>query len=102
MPDISATTPVSEPSKPAITYDKWFLTQLIVKSSPDSCPSIVHLRRSAVVDGKTVLMPNTTEDSEVSFNLDVFKEMGATPELATALNSVLTAVVAYGTKKKLL
>ncbi len=99
---ISASVPVVEPAIGSVTYDQWFLTQLICKADPTSAPTIVHLRRAATVDGKTVLMPNISEDAEVSFSIDIFKEMVNTPSLAVALAAVQSAVIDVATKKKLL
>ncbi len=100
MAEIIATEPVVVPGSTEITYDKWFLTQLVAKISPEKAFTVVHLNRSAVVDGKTVLMSG--KNSDISFTLDVWKEMVETPELAAAMEIVLNAVVAYATKKKLL
>ncbi len=100
--EIPATNPVVVPAEGSVTYDKWYLTQLIAKVSPDAAPTIVTLRRSAVVNGQPVLMPNTSENATVSFTLDVWKELATTPQLAAALEAVLVAVTAYATKKKLL
>jgi len=100
MPDIKASKPVTVAATGEVVYDHWFLTQLIAKVSPEKAFTIVHLNRSAVVDGKHVLMDG--KDAEVSFTLDVWKEMTATPELAAAMEAVTTAVLAYATKKNLL
>lgn len=101
MADIIASEPVVVPGSNEVTYDKWFLTQLISKVSPTKAFTVVHLSRAATVDGKTVLMPNSGKN-EVSFTLDIWKEMQDTPELATAMEAVLGAVVAYATKKNLI
>lgn len=101
MPEIIATEPVVTPAEASVTYDKWFLTKMVSNVSPDRGTIIVNLRRSAIVDGKTVLMPKS-DNSDVSFNVDLYSEIPNTPELAAAMEAVLTAVVAYGTKKKLL
>jgi len=97
---ISASKSVSVAATSAVTYDQWFLTQLIVKSTPDKAFTVVHLNRSATVDGKSVLMEGN--DAEVSFTLDIWKEMATTPELQTAMAAVLTAVEAYAQKKNLI
>jgi hypothetical protein len=102
MADINASEPVVVPGTSGVTYDKWFLTQLISKVSPARANTIVHLTRAGTVDGKTVLMPADGDKSEVSFSVDIWKAMGETPELATAMEAVLNAVVVYATKKKLL
>lgn len=102
MPDINASSPVVVEGSSSVTYDKWFLSQLIAKINPDKAFTVVHLTRSATVDGKTVLMPKSRNESEVSFTLDVWKEMQDTPELAAAMDAVLTAVLAYANKKKLI
>ena len=102
MADINATKPVVVPATTSVSFDKWFLTQLLVKANPDSAPVFVDLHRSAVADGKVVLMPGRGEDSSVSFKFDLWKEVANTPELAAAMDAVLNAVVAYGTKNKLL
>src|SRR4051812_30416096 len=98
---ISATTPVVAPAEASVTYNQWFLTQLIVKADEDSAPAIVHLRRSATVDGKTVLMPNGPT-AEISFTVDIFKQLANFPAFGTALEAVLSAVVAFASSKKLL
>jgi len=98
---IVATNPVVVPGTSQVTYDQWYLSQLILKADATKAFTVVHLTRSATVDGQTVLMP-PGQNSEVSFTLDVMKEMANTPELGTAMEAVLAAVVAYGTKKNLL
>lgn len=101
-PVIPATNPVVAPAVGTVTYDKWFLTQLIVKASPTAAPAIVHLRRAAVdTNGNSVLMP-AGAGSEISFTIDIFQQMQAFPALETAMNSVLEAVVAYASANKLL
>lgn len=103
MADIIATKPVTAPAVGSVTYDKWFMTQIIGKFDGSSGPTVVRLRRAAKnQDGSWNLMPNTTEDAEVSFTVDVFKEMANTPELAAAMASVMSAVTAYASKKNLL
>jgi len=101
MANINATTPVSTPAVTEVTYNEWFLTQLIIKADAGKAFTIVHLTRSATVNGQTVLMPSG-QNSEVSFTLDLFKEAANTPELGTAMAAVLSAVEAYATKQKLL
>jgi len=100
--EIPATSPVVVPAGASVTYDKWYLTQLVAKIDPTAAPVIVQLRRSAVVNDQPVLMPAKTEDASVSFTVDIWKEMASTPELAAAIEAVLQAVVAYATKKHLL
>lgn len=102
MADLNATKPVVAPAVGEITYDKWFMTQLIGKFDATSGQTNVRLRRAAKEGDKWVLMPNTTEDAEVSFSLDIFKEMATNPEMAAAFGAVLTAVQAYAAKKNLL
>ena len=100
-PQIDATTPVTVPGTAQVVYDKWYLTQLIGKFSPETAPLIVHLRRASITNAGTTLMPNS-KDSEISFTVDAWKEMTDTPEIAAAMGAILNAVVAYATKKKLL
>jgi hypothetical protein len=101
-PVIPATNPVVAPAVGSVTYDKWFMTQLIIKASPTNAPAIVHLHRSAVDgNGVTTLMPNGP-GAEISFNVDIWQQMQAFPQLETAMEAVLAAVVAYATAKKLL
>lgn len=102
MAEIVASSPVVVPGTSEVTYNKWYMTQLVVKATPDKVFTIVHLNRSAEVDGKTVLMPGNKKDSEVSFSLDVLKEIPSTPELAAAMEAVVNAVIVYATKKDLL
>jgi hypothetical protein len=97
---IRASNPVSVPGTSEVTFDQWYVSQLIMKANAERAFTVVHLNRSATVDGKTVLMDGP--GSELSFTLDFFKEMGDTPEIKTAMDAILTAVLAYGTKKKLL
>src|SRR4051812_20952795 len=99
---ISASAPVTVAGTSSIDYNEWFMTQLIIKANADKAFTIVHLNRSATIDGKTVLMPSSEDKSEISFTLDIFKEMTNTPELATAMGVVLAAVQAYAAKKNLL
>lgn len=102
MAEINATTPVTAPAVPQMVYDKWFLTQISGKFEATSGKTVIRLRRANKTGDVWTLMPNDTEDSEVSFSLDIFKEMVDTPELASAFSSVLSAVMAYATKKSLL
>lgn len=102
VPVIPASNPVVAPAVGSVTYNQWYLTQLIIKSSPTACPAIVHLRRSAKDgDGNTILMPNGP-GAEISFTVDIFQQLQAFPSLETAMESVLTAVIAYATDKKLI
>ena len=102
MADIIATEPVVAPAVGSITYDKWFMTQLVANINPTSCKANVHLRRANINGGTTTLMAGNTESAEVAFTVDVFKEMAGTPELAAAIEAIKTAVIAYATKKNLL
>lgn len=102
MPDINATTSVTAPAVPEMVYDKWFMTQLTGKFDGTSGKTIVNLRRANKTGDVWTLMPNDTHNSEVSFSLDVFKEMVNTPELGVAFESVLEAVTVFASKKNLL
>jgi transposase len=102
MADINATKAVTAPAVGSVTYDKWFMTQIIGKFDGTSGQTIIKLRRAAKEGDKWLLMPNSTSDAEVSFTLDVFKEMANTPELAAAMATVTAAVTAYASKKNLL
>ena len=90
---ISATTPVVTQPTPGITYDSWFITQLVGKFSPSSAPTIVTLTRASQnSDGSWTLMPNTTPNSTVTFNVDILKEMSSTntdaPLMTVAWNAM--------------
>ena len=101
-PVIPATNPVVAPSVGSVTYDKWFMTQLIVKASPTAAPTIVHLRRASTdSNGVTTLMP-AGPGSEISFTVDIFQQLQAFPALETAMGAVLEGVLAYASAKKLL
>ena len=102
MSEIIATKPVTTAAVPEMVYDKWFMTQLTGKFDATTGKTIVNLRRANKTGDVWTLMPNDSHTSEVSFSLDIFKEMATTPELATAFGAVLTAVTAYATKKNLL
>jgi hypothetical protein len=101
-PVIPASNPVVAPAIGSVTYNEWYLTQLIIKSNPTSCPAIVHLHRSAKdSNGNTILMPNGP-GAEISFSVDIFQQLQAFPSLETAMESVLTAVITYANAKKLI
>lgn len=102
MTDMIATNPVTAPAVPSIVYDKWYLTQLTGKFDVKNGRTIVTLNRANLTNGQWTLMPTSEKASEVSFTLDLYKEMQNTPELASAFQSVLAAVTAYATKKSLL
>lgn len=97
---IQASTPVTVPGTQQVVFDQWYLSQLIMKADANKAFTVIHLNRSATVDGKTVLMDG--RDADKSFTLDLFKEMADTPELATAIQAVQAAVLAYATKKNLI
>lgn len=100
---IPATNPIVSPAVGSITYNQWYLTQLIVKATPTTCPAIVHLRRAATDPNTGVisLMPNGP-GAEVSFTVDIFQQLSPLPAFATAMNAVLEVVLQYATAKKLL
>jgi hypothetical protein len=103
MANIAATTPVTAPAVASMVFDKWFMTQMVGKYSSTTGPTIVTLQRANLTDGVWTLMPNTTPDATVTFNLDVFKEIaGGNTALATAFEAVVTAIDNYATAKKLL
>ncbi len=101
MADINATTPVVAPAVGSVTFDKWFMTQIIGKIDDKKAPVTISLRRAAKTESGWDLMP-VDKNSDVTFTVDVFKESVNTPELAAAMEAVLNAVIAYGTKKGLL
>ena len=102
MADIAATTPVTAPAVASMVFDKWFMTQMVGKYSPTTGPTIITLQRANLTNGVWTMMPNTSPDATVTFNLDVFKEMATNPLLATAFEAVLTAVNSYATAKHLI
>ena len=101
MADINATNPVVVPAQNAITYDKWYLTQLVCQLSPTAGPTTVTLNRATNASGSWVLMPRG-QGSSVTFNLDLLKEAQQVPEVASAMDAVTAAVVAYASSKNLL
>ena len=102
-PVITASNPIVSPAVGSMTYNEWYLTQLIMKATPTACPTIVHLHRASTdqTTGVTTLMPNGP-GAEISFTVDIFQQLTTYPEFATAMNSVLEAVIAYATAKNLL
>jgi hypothetical protein len=106
MASIPATNPVTVPATGSVTYNFWFLTQLITKVSPDKAPITVHLTRAAQdAQGNWTLMPRAS-GSEISFTLDMWNEMANDPTIgpliSAAMDSITAAVVAYGQSKNLL
>lgn len=100
---ITATTPVTAPAAPSMVYDQWYVTQIIGKYDGKSGPTIITLQRANITNNVVTLMPNTTPDATVTFNLDIMKEIaGGNTTLATAFTSIVAAVDAYATTKKLL
>jgi hypothetical protein len=103
MADIIASAPVTQPAVGSMVYDKWFMTQLVGKFGPEKGPTIVTLQRANLTNGVWTLMPNTTPEATVTFNVDIFKEMtNGNATLASAFNAVVEAIDAYATSKKLL
>lgn len=100
MADIIATNPVVVPAEGSVTYNKWYLTKLIGDINPNKAQLSITLNRAALKGDNMLLMDG--KGSKSSFTLDIWKEMSETPEIATAIQAVLTAVVAYATKKNLL
>jgi hypothetical protein len=105
MTDIPASSPVTVPGTDSVTYNQWFLTQLIAKIDPVKAPIVVHLTRATNASGSWVLMPRGP-GSEISFTLDVWNEMANDPTvgplITSAMESITAAVVAYGQSKNLL
>lgn len=99
---IPASNPVVTKPVEAMVYDKWFLTNLNAMISPDRGTMNIQLNRSNETDGVTNLMSKNSPGAVLTFNLNIFKEMADTPEIAHAMESVLSAVIAYAAKKKLL
>jgi hypothetical protein len=101
-PIIPATNPVVAPAVGSVTYDQWFLTQIILKATPTSAPTIVHLHRSATdANGNVTLMPNGP-GAEIAFTVDIYQQLQAFPSLETAMGSVVQAIIDYATAKNLL
>ena len=77
---ILATSPVTVPGTAATVYNGWFMTQLIMKATLTSCPTIVHLHRAALDANNNVtsLMPNGP-GAEISFRVDIFQQLTAFP-----------------------
>lgn len=99
---IPATNPVVAPAVGSVTYNQWFMTQLIVKASPTSAPAIVHLHRSATdANGVITLMPSGP-GAEISFTLDIYQQLQAFPSMGSAMNSVIEAIIAYAGANNLL
>jgi hypothetical protein len=99
---ITATTPVTAPATNSLVYDKWMVVKIISNIGIEKAPLIVTLQRAAETPAGWVLMPNQSRDAQVTFNVDIYKEMVNTPELMVAVDAITTAVVAYGTKANLL
>lgn len=103
MADINASTPVTAPAVGSVVYDKWIVTKLVANIGLEKSPMLVNLHRAAKTADGWKLMPDTDNgDESVSFNLDVYKEAANTPEIGAAIEAITAAVVAYGTKKKLI
>ena len=103
VPIIPATTPVVSPASEAITYDKWYLTQVVMKSTPTTCPTVITLTRaSQAVDGSWTLMPSS-QNSSITFNVDIFSDIkSGDTAMGSAMESFVAAISAYATAKKLL
>jgi hypothetical protein len=99
---ITATIPVTAPTVNSLVYDKWMVVKIVSSIGVEKAPLIVTLQRAAETPAGWVLMPNQSRDAQVTFNVDIYKEMLNTPELKTAVDAITTAVVAYGTKANLL
>jgi len=99
---ITATTPVTAPAVDSLVYDKWMVVRIVSSIGLEKAPLIVTLQRAAETPNGWALMPNQSRDAQVTFNVDIYKEMVNTPELKTAVDAITTAVVAYGTKANLL
>lgn len=103
MADINASAPVTAPAVGSLTYDKWIVTKLVANIGLEKSPLMVKLNRAAKTADGWKLMPDTAEGNEsITFNLDVYKEAAGTPEVAAAIEAITSAVIAYGTKKKLI
>lgn len=100
---ITATTPVTTPAVSSVVYDQWYITQIIGKFDGTKGPTIVTLQRANTTNGVVTLMPITTPDATVSFTIDILKEIAnGNANLSTAFPSVVAAIEAYGSEKKLL
>jgi hypothetical protein len=100
---IPASNPIVSPAVGSVTYNEWYLTQLIVKATPTTCPTIVHLHRASTdpTTGVVTLMPNGP-GADISFTVDIFQQLTTYPAFGVALNAVLDAVLTYATAKNLL
>jgi hypothetical protein len=98
MPDtasIPATTPVVVPPGPQLTYDRWWLTNLMVNAGDPNKPVSVMaaLKRQATLpDGTKQLHPQAVTLSVP----DVFAQAEKTPEVAAAISQLLAAITAIG------
>lgn len=99
---ITATTPVAAPAINSIIYDKWMVVKIITNIGIEKAPLIVTLQRAAETPTGWALMPNQSRNAQVTFNVDIYKEMANTPELKIAVDAVTSAVVAYGIKANIL
>ena len=102
MAEINATTPVVAPASASIVYDKWMVVKMLSSTNATRSPLNITIQRAAKTAAGWVLMPNDKDNAQVNMNLDVFKEGADTPEIATAIEAITAAVIAYGTKKKLI
>jgi len=104
---IAATKPAVSQAVAAVTYDKWFVTQIVGKFTPTSGLTTISLQRAAQnTDGSWTLMPNNTPGASVTFNVDIIKEITSGDSdaalMQTAYDAVVAAVSAYATAQKLI
>lgn len=100
---LTATKSVTAAATSEMVFDQWYVTQIIGKFNGTTGPTIITLQRANVTNNVVTLMPNTSPDATVTFNLDIMKEIaGGNTTLATAFNSIVAAIDAYATTKKLL
>ncbi len=99
---ITATKPHSAPAVSAMVFDQWYVTQIVGKFDGTKGPTIVTMQKANLTNGIWTLMPNTTPDASVTFNLDVLKEIEkGNVTMGTAFTATVAAIGAYAVDKKL-
>ncbi len=99
---ISATVPlvVQTPAQVEITYDTWYVTSIMIESTPALTNALVNMRRCRYIGDDIELAPLSTA---VTFAVaDLYAEAESDAALATALPNVLAAVASMGTSRNLL
>ncbi len=96
-PTIPATTPVTPPT---MTFDKWFLTGLTIRADTNKAPVVASLTRANLTNGVWTLM--TGPGSSKVIMLDAYQQAALLPDVNTAMNAIVQAVITYATAQKLL